>query len=129
MGTEAREIWRNPMRRYGGADIPNAMPLRKSTRSTRRYEQEVLSAHEASGLNAQQFAAQCGIKYSSFASWLAAVKRNVRSAMTTARLPFLLTEVVASPEATFAALGVHLPCGISNGASLSRVQERFRIRE
>jgi transposase-like protein len=81
------------------------------TRYTRQYKQEVLSAYEASSLSAPQFAAQCGIKYPTFASWLAAVKRNGGSAKATNRPTFLLAEVAASPEATSAALEVLLPCG------------------
>lgn len=38
------------------------------TRYTRQYKQEVLAAYEASSLSAPQFAAQCGIKYPTFAS-------------------------------------------------------------
>jgi transposase-like protein len=81
------------------------------TRYTRQYKQEVLAAYEASSLSAPQFAAQCGIKYPTFASWLAAGKRDGRSATATNRPTFLLAEVAASPEPTSAVLEVRLPCG------------------
>lgn len=81
------------------------------TRYTRQYKQEVLAAYEASSLSAPQFAAQCGIKYPTLASWLAAGKRDYRSAIATNRPTFLLAEVAASPEAASAALEVLLPCG------------------
>lgn len=85
------------------------------TRYTRQYKQEVLAAYETSSLSAPQFAAQCGIKYPTFASWLAAGKRDGRSATAANRPTFLLAEVAASPEAASeaasAALEVRLPCG------------------
>jgi transposase-like protein len=81
------------------------------TRYAQQYKQEVLAAYEASSLSAPQFAAQCGIKYPTFASWLAAGKRDGRSATAANRPTFLLAEVAASPEATSAVLEVRLPCG------------------
>jgi hypothetical protein len=44
------------------------------TRYTRQYKQEVLAAFESSSLSAPVFAAQCGIKYPTFAAWIAAGK-------------------------------------------------------
>ena len=81
------------------------------TRYTRQYKQEVLAAYEASSLSAPQLAAHCGIKYPTFASWLAAGKRDGRSATAANRPAFLLAEVATPPEAPAAALEVHLPCG------------------
>jgi hypothetical protein len=78
---------------------------------TRQYKQEVLAAYKASSLSAPQFAAQCGVKYPTFASWLAAGKRGCISATATNRPTFLLAEVAASPETTSAVLEVRLPCG------------------
>jgi transposase-like protein len=92
------------------------------TRYTRQYKQEVLAAYEASSLSAPQFAAQCGIKYPTFASWLAAGKRDDRSATATSRPTFLLAEVAASPEPTSAVLEVRLPCG-----ALVRVPSRDQL--
>ncbi len=81
------------------------------TRYTRQYKDEVVAAFEASSLSAPQSAAQCGIKYPTFASCLSAGKRGDRSPTATSRPTFLLAEVAASPEPTFAGLEVRLPCG------------------
>lgn len=81
------------------------------TRYARQYKQDVLAAYEASSLSAPQFAAQCGIKYPTFASWLATGKRGNRSFTATNRPTFLFAEVAAYPEATTATLEVRLPCG------------------
>lgn len=81
------------------------------TRYTRQYKQEVLAAYQASSQSAPQFAAQCGIKYPTFASWIAAAKRDGGSAMTTNRPTFLLAEVAASSEVSTDSLEVCLPCG------------------
>jgi hypothetical protein len=92
------------------------------TRYARQYKQEVLAAFEASSLSAPQFAAQCGIKYPTFASWLAAGKRDDRSVTATSRPTFLLAEVAASPEATSAVLEVCLP-----GGAVVRVPSRDQL--
>jgi hypothetical protein len=44
------------------------------TRYTRQYKQEVLAAYGSSSLSAPVFAAQCGIKYPTFAAWITAGK-------------------------------------------------------
>ena len=53
----------------------------KSDRSGRirysaQYKQEVIAAFEASSLSGPVFARQCGIKYPTFASWVAAIRRR-----------------------------------------------------
>ena len=81
------------------------------TRYTRQYKQEVLAAFETSSLSAPQFAAQCGLKYPTFASWIAAAKCDGGSATATQRPTFLLAEVATAPEVPPASLEVCLPCG------------------
>ena len=81
------------------------------TRYTRQYKQEVLAAFETSSLSAPQFAAQCGIKYPTFASWLAAAKSNGGSGTVINRPTFLLAEVATTSEVSPASLEVCLPCG------------------
>lgn len=81
------------------------------TRFTRQYKQEVLAAYEASSLSAPQFAAQCGIKYPTLASWIAAAKRVSEPASITHRPTFLLAEVALTPAAPSSTLEVLLPCG------------------
>ena len=80
-------------------------------RYTREYKQEVLSAYQASSLSAPQFAAQCGLKYPTFASWIAAAKRIGESTSITHRPTFLLAEVAHTPEVSSASLEVILTCG------------------
>lgn len=43
---------------------------RGRTRYSEDYRQEVLDAFEQSGLSGMEFARQCGVKYSTFASWI-----------------------------------------------------------
>lgn len=76
------------------------------TRYTRQYKQEVLAAFESSSLSAPAFAAQCGIKYPTFAAWIATRKalpsRRTRSAPT-----FLVAQVSdPSDRATLTTVGV-----------------------
>ena len=81
------------------------------TRYTRQYKQEVIAAYAASSLSAPQFAAQCGIKYPTFASWIAAGKRASRPSVTECCPTFLLAEVATTPEMPSAPLEVRLLCG------------------
>jgi len=81
------------------------------TRYTRQYKQEVLAAFDASSLSAPQFAAQCGVKYPTFASWIAAEKRDGKPSATEDRPTFLLAEVAAASDVSPASLEVRLPCG------------------
>ena len=46
------------------------------TRYTAQTKQEVLAAFESSSLSAPAFALPCGIKYPTFAAWIAARKRE-----------------------------------------------------
>ena len=84
------------------------------TRYTQQYKQEVLAAFESSSLSAPVFADQCGIKYSTFAAWLARRKRADRdyaSGMPT----FLIAQVPSASGTT--ALEIHLPGGAVARAS------------
>lgn len=46
------------------------------TRYTKTYKAEVIQAYEQSGMSAAAFAEHCGIKYPTFASWIAKGKRS-----------------------------------------------------
>ncbi len=46
------------------------------TRYSRQYKREVLDAFESSSLSAPAFARQCGVKYPTFAAWIAARRRG-----------------------------------------------------
>jgi transposase-like protein len=79
------------------------------TRYTAQYKQEVVAAFESSSLSAPDFARQCGIKYPTFAAWVAARKRDGRPASRDDRPAFLIAEL--SAETGGPALEVRLPGG------------------
>jgi hypothetical protein len=78
------------------------------TRYTPQYKQEVLAAFQSSSLSAPAFAAQCGIKYPTFAAWIAARKRPAPD-RPDGQPAFLIAEVTNAPCET--ALEVRLPGG------------------
>ena len=60
-------------------DLPTT--LIKSDRSgrpryTQQYKSEVLAAYDASGMSGPAFAEHCGLKYPTFASWVAKQRRE-----------------------------------------------------
>jgi hypothetical protein len=66
------------------------------TRYTAQYKREVLDAFESSSLSAPAFAMQCGVKYPTFAAWIAGRRRSSPGGPVH-RLPappaFLLAEI------------------------------------
>ena len=78
------------------------------TRYTAQYKSEVLAAYESSSLSAPAFARQCGVKYPTFAAWIAAHKRGERQAARQGPA-FVIAELSAACDG--AALEVRLPCG------------------
>ena len=90
------------------------------TRYTKQYKQEVLAAFQSSCLSAPAFAAHCGIKYPTFAAWIAARKRPApdRPGGQTA---FLIAEVANVSDEPM--LEVRLPCGaIARAAGSDQVR-------
>jgi transposase-like protein len=93
----------------------SALPIVKADRTGRthytpEYKAEVLAAFEKSGMSGQAFAAHCGIKYPTFASWRA--KTRTRSDREDQSGPsFVVAEVSASPTTGKSALRVELPGG------------------
>ena len=79
------------------------------TRYTAQYKQEVLAAFESSSLSAPAFALQCGIKYPTFAAWIAARKRQESKPVRKSPPAFLIAEVAAETGGN--ALEVRLPGG------------------
>jgi transposase-like protein len=106
---------------------PPAGPIIKSdrtgrTRYTFEYKQEVLDAFESSSLSAPAFAQQCGIKYPTFAAWLAKRKQgNRRPAKPTEHPSFILAELSAAPDDEV--LEVRLP-----GGAVARAAGRDQVR-
>lgn len=82
------------------------------TRYTAQYKREVLDAYESSSLSAPAFAMRCGVKYPTFAAWLAGRKRSSSSGPAKQRSDapaFLLAEIGETPSGD--ALEVRLPGG------------------
>ena len=79
------------------------------TRYPQTYKQEVLAAFESSSLSAPDFAEQCGIKYSTFAAWVAREKRHANTPASEDSPTFLIAEM--TPEPSGPALEVRLTSG------------------
>jgi transposase-like protein len=95
------------------------------TRFTDEFKREVVAAFESSSLSGPAFARQCGIKYPTFAAWIAARnaarKRGGRKAAAAGPPTFLVAEVAPCPDAS--ALEVHLP-----GGAIARVSGAEQLR-
>lgn len=90
------------------------------TRYTPQYKQEVLAAFQSSSLSAPAFAAQCGIKYPTFAAWIAARKRPAPD-RPGGQAAFLIAEVANPSYETV--LEVRLPSGaVVRAASSDQVR-------
>ena len=90
------------------------------TRYTRQYKHEVLEAYESSSLSAPAFARQCGIKYPTFAAWIA--QRKHGEAKTDHEgSAFLFAEVSTGTGGP--ALEVRLP-----GGAVARASDADQIR-
>ena len=91
------------------------------TRYAAQYKREVVAAFESSSLSAPAFARQCGIKYPTFAAWIAA--RKHREAKPAHKNPpaFIIAEVAAETDG--AALEVRLP-----GGAVVRASDAEQIR-
>ena len=80
------------------------------TRYSAEYRAEVVAAFEGCGLSGPAFARQCGIKYPTFAAWVAkSRKAGMAGDEDDVGQRFLLAEI-AGPD-TGAALRVELPGG------------------
>jgi len=82
------------------------------TRYTAQYKREVLDAFESSSLSAPAFAMRCGVKYPTFAAWIAGRRRGSPpgpAAQRSAPPAFLLAEIGDAPSGD--ALEVRLPGG------------------
>ncbi|MFC7339682.1 transposase [Haloferula chungangensis] len=80
------------------------------TRYSDSYKAEVVAAYERSGMSGQAFAEQCGIKYPTFAAWVAKSRKPGHEVPS--RKPeqhFLLAELSGSSSDT--PLRVELPGG------------------
>lgn len=81
-------------------------------RYTQKYKSEVLAAYEASGMSGPAFAEHCGLKYPTFAAWVAKQRRGRSSGKTPSiQRQFILAEFKESPDPD--GLQIGLPCGAS----------------
>ena len=92
---------------------PSSGTIVKSDRAGRirysaQYKQEVLASFASSSLSAPVFARQCGIKYPTFAAWLAAGK-NPQRKPSPSHPVFLVAEMAGAADRS--ALEVCLPGG------------------
>ena len=81
------------------------------THYTAQYKQEVLAAFAESSLSGPAFARQCGIKYSTFASWVSKRRKTNSAPEPSGKAnPFVIAEF--GPEASDQdALEIQLPGG------------------
>ena len=86
-------------------------------RYSEAYKHQVLEAFDASGMSGKAFAEQCGVKYPTFASWLAKRRRDGSPQAAAPADPdgpaFLLAEIGEGSEA----LELTLPGGITARAT------------
>ena len=81
-------------------------------RYTQQYKDEVLAAFEASGMSGPAFAEHCGLKYPTFAAWVAKRRReDGESPRSASKQQFVLAEFGAAPGRD--GLHVELPGGAS----------------
>ena len=98
---------------------PSAGPIIKSdrtgrtgrTRYTAKYKREVLDAFESSGLSGPAFARQCGIKYPTFAAWLAKRRKVARTSSRPVDRPAFVLAELSGEVGNDQALEVRLPGG------------------
>jgi len=84
-------------------------------RYSKDYKEQVVAAFEQSSLSAAAFADQCGLKYPTFASWVAKSRKNssqqIPSEPTQSRSPaFVMAEIAASGVSAIG-LSIELPGG------------------
>jgi transposase-like protein len=90
-----------------------------------QYKAEVLAAYRESGMSGHAFAEQCGIKYSTFASWVTKANKSTgQGAIRSSGSPFVLAEF-ESPGAlaSRSPLEIKLPGGaIATATSCDQIQ-------
>lgn len=91
------------------------------SRYTAQYKAEVVAAFETSGLSGPVFARQCGVKYPTFAAWVAKGRcpQRLRPSAPPAS-PFILAEIGGGNTGGSDVLEVRLPGGATVLASTPR---------
>lgn len=86
-------------------------------RTPREKQEEVVAAYEGSGMTGQQFAAYCGVKYSTLMNWVGKTRR-ARRALTGDARPRAMSWVEASLEEPGPVHGEGLSVEIAGGVRL-----------
>jgi len=107
-----------PMADSNEAPSPESPQLVRTGRDGRQryseaYKRQVLEAFDSSGMSGKAFAEQCGVRYPTFASWLAKRRRSGERPAPRPADPaapaFLLAEIGETSDA----LELNLPGGIT----------------
>ena len=88
--------------------LPATLDSKGRVRTSPEQRRVILAEFERSGLSAARFARQTGLKYPTFAAWVAQSRRTKRSQP---KPPLRLLEAVVTPPAVTATLQVQLPGG------------------
>src|SRR6058998_1648396 len=88
--------------------LPVCLDSKGRVRVSKAQRQVILAEFERSGETLLRFAQRTGLKYSTFAAWVARHRRAQRPAR---KAPLRLVEAVLPPAPATAALWVHLPGG------------------
>lgn len=99
-------------------ESPTAIIKRDRTgrpRYTQQYKSEVLTAYKASGMSGPAFAEHCGLKYSTFAAWVAQERRDLPHGKTrSSKRQFVIAEFKEASEPSEPdGLQIDLPEGAS----------------
>lgn len=90
------------------AKLPVTLDTQGRVRTTQEQRRLILAEFDHSGMSAAQFARRTGLKYSTFALWVARHRRTKRPAR---KAPLRLLEAVLTTSTPATALTVLLPGG------------------
>ncbi len=93
----------------GVENVPVTLDSKGRVRATMEQRQVIIAEYERSGVSAAQFAKRSGMKYSTFAGWLARYRRNKRQGST--RAVRLLEAVVEESGGDKEPMVLELPGG------------------
>jgi transposase-like protein len=89
--------------------LPVTLDTRGRVRVTPEQRRQILTEFARSGASAPRFAQSVGLKYSTFAAWVARARRTKRPER---KEPLRLLEAVVAPSPTNLPLQVQLPGGV-----------------
>jgi len=95
-------------------------------RTPREKQEEILAAYAGSGMTGQQFAAYCGVKYSTLMNWVGKARRANKTGGETGK-PGGLSWVEATLEPEGPGKGEGLSIKIGNGVRLEVFNSRQAV--